>query len=150
MSGRSPIARGGAGRSSGGKGSQAALLIEALVILLFLVASLGLLMQVLSRASAQGERAAELARAVELASNVAERFAVDPAGTAGVTYEDGLSATCEVVSGADGLVRAHIVVNAADDGAAVYELDTARYVSADAALAAGSGSGSVSAEGGDA
>ena len=144
MTGRSPIARAAAGRFSGGKGSGVALLVEALVILLFLVASLGLLMHVLSRASVQGERAAELARAVELASNVAERFAADPAGTAGVTYEDGLSATCEVASDAGGLMRAHIVVTAEDDGATVYTLDTARYAGASSAAVADS------TEGGDA
>lgn len=105
-----------------------AFLVEALVLLLFLVASLGVFMQAFARARAMGAQAAQLESAVALASDMAERFCADPAAVSEPVEEDGLVATCDVEAPAAGEaapLRAIITVTDAG-GAVVYELVTAR------------------------
>ena len=140
----------GAVRRDGGRASWhgTALLVEALVLLAFLVASLALFMQV-------------FAQAVAMASNLAEEFAADPAAEPEPLERDGLTASCAVAtvaaddadgtggqtgSGADDalsgapagdssgaagtLYRATILVTDGD-GDEVYRLVTERYASGD-------------------
>lgn len=105
-----------------------AFLVEALVLLLFLVASLGIFMQAFARARATGSQAAQLERAVALASDMAERFCADPAAVSAPVEEGGLVAACDVEAPADGEatpLRATITVTDAD-GDVVFELTTAR------------------------
>lgn len=152
--------RPGAGRRGGSRASWhgTALLVEALVLLAFLVASLALFMQVFAQARGMGAEGSELAQAVAMASNLAEEFAADPATEPEPLERDGLTASCAVAtvaadgtggqtgSGADDalsgapagdssgaagtLYRATILVTDGD-GDEVYRLVTERYASGD-------------------
>lgn len=106
----------------------AAFLVEALILLLFLVTSLCLFMQAFAHARAIGTQAAQLERAVALASNMAERFCSAPSAELAPAVEDGLTATCSIEGpsqdGTD-LLRATITVTDSD-GSVVFELATAR------------------------
>lgn len=144
-----------AGRCDGGRASWhgTALLVEALVLLAFLVASLALFMQAFAQARGMGAEGSQLAQAVAMASNLAEEFAADPATEPEPLERDGLTASCEVATvaadGADGtcsqtgpdadgapagdssgaagtLYRATILVTDGD-GDEVYRLVTERY-----------------------
>lgn len=126
-----------------------AFIVEALVLLVFLIASLAVLMQVIGGAHERGEDADRLSNAIILASNDAEAFAADP--TSGDTEAVYALVDGELVEDAGGdasgqadryevtrsvqaqaenagtLYEAHIEVES--DGAVVYQVDTARYVS---------------------
>lgn len=90
----------GAARRGGGRASWhgTALLVEALVLLAFLVASLALFMQVFAQARGMGAEGSELAQAVAMASNLAEEFAADPAAEPEPLERDGLTASCAVAT----------------------------------------------------
>lgn len=149
----------GAARRGGSRASWhgTALLVEALVLLAFLVASLALFMQAFAQARGMGAEGSELAQAVAMASNLAEEFAADPAAEPEPLERDGLTASCAVAtvaaddaghadgqtgpdaddapsgisSGAAGtLYRATIHVTDGD-GDEVYRLVTERYASGD-------------------
>lgn len=108
-----------------------AFLIEALVVLAFLMTSLAVFVRLFSGAQVEGLRANELSQAVLAASVGAERFAADPTQVQEFTTEDGLSVSYEVKEtphGTGTLYNATVVVS--HDGAQVYTLETARYVSA--------------------
>lgn len=149
--------RPGAVRRGGGRASWhgTALLVEALVLLAFLVASLGLFMQAFAQARGMGAEGSQLAQAVAMASDLAEEFAADPAAEPEPLERDGLTASCEVAAGgADGqtgsgaddapsggssgdssgaagtLYRATILVTDGN-GDEVYRLVTERYASGD-------------------
>ena len=133
-----------------------AFIVEALVLLAFLVASLAVLIQLMGAAQERGMVADELSNAIVLASNDAEAFAARPTdddatslfalsdgalveivgapdraeeanvGDSGAVYE--VVRTVERrVEAAGTLYEAHIEV--ACDGRTVYGLDTSRYVS---------------------
>lgn len=89
-----------AGRCDGGRASWhgTALLVEALVLLAFLVASLALFMQAFAQARGMGAEGSQLAQAVAMASNLAEEFAADPATEPEPLERDGLTASCEVAT----------------------------------------------------
>lgn len=158
---------GGSGRPDGGRASWhgTALLVEALVLLAFLVASLALFMQVFAQTRGMGAEGSELAQAVAMASDLAEEFAADPAVEPDPLERDGLTASCAVATvaaddagGADGqtdpdaddapsgvssgaagtLYRATILVTDGD-GDEVYRLVTERYASGDGAEGADDG-----------
>lgn len=171
----------GAARRGGGRASWhgTALLVEALVLLAFLVASLALFMQVFAQARGMGAEGSELAQAVAMASNLAEEFAADPATEPEPLERDGLTASCEVATvaagGADGqtgsgaddapsggsssdssgaagtLYRATILVTDGD-GDEVYRLVTERYARGDDAAGTdgGASTGTASAADGSA
>lgn len=92
--------RPGAGRRGGGRASWhgTALLVEALVLLAFLVASLALFMQVFAQARGMGAEGSRLAQAVAMASNLAEEFAADPATEPEPLEHNGLTASCAVAT----------------------------------------------------
>lgn len=69
----------------------AAFIVEALVLLVFLIASLAVIMQVIAGAHERSIEADRLSNAIILASNDAEAFAADP--TSGNTEESTSSST---------------------------------------------------------
>jgi hypothetical protein len=127
----------------------AAFIVESLVLLVFLMASLAVLMQVMGNAHERGIEADKLSNAIILASNDAETFAADPTTgdrTAQFSLVDGelveLTGAEGAASGeryevertvqqhtekAGTLYEAHIEVSSG--GNAVYEVNTSRYVS---------------------
>ena len=127
MTGRARRTRGGTTPWGG-----TAFLIEACLLLAFLVASLAVLATTFAAASEQGRRADELTRAVVLARDAAERFCADPAGELDATSESGLTVTVDVEPTRENdLVRATVVVTNSDD-TEVYRLETARHAGGDA------------------
>lgn len=137
-----------------------AFLVEALVLLVFLVASLSILVGLFVQARTEGAAGERLSRAVQLAQNTAEAFAADPAAAQDLVMEDdGLVATVQ----AEGephesgwLLNATVTVvdrdgsSAFGPGEEAYRLETARYVPGFAgdALQAAGGSDVVEATGG--
>ncbi|WP_302391075.1 hypothetical protein [Eggerthella sinensis] len=127
----------------------AAFIVESLVLLVFLMASLAVLMQVMGNAHERGIEADKLSNAIILASNDAETFAADPTtGNTGGEFAlvDGeliqpegpidaldknvyeLTRIVEAQKQPGGtLYTAHIYVSCG--GGTVYELNTSRYVS---------------------
>lgn len=152
----------------------AAFVVESLVLLAFLVASLAVVISLMGDAHARGQAADELSNAIIAASNSAEEFAADPAGagdgdTAWYAVVDGALVEVGASAGAGGANAGDVGGNAAyavtravereaqpagtlyrahiavkREGATVYELDTSRYVS-DAANDSGTASDTVSA-----
>lgn len=154
---------GGSGRPDGGRASWhgTALLVEALVLLAFLVASLALFMQVFAQARGMGAEGSELAQAVAMASDLAEEFAADPAVEPDPLERDGLTASCAIAtvaadgaggadaqtdpeaddapsggsssdsSGAAGTLYRATILVTDGDGDEVYRLVTERYASGD-------------------
>lgn len=138
----------------------AAFVVEALILLVFLAACLAVFMQLFGDANETGRQNVRLERAVEAASNRAERFAADPlagmedsagAGRLESTVgegDDALTVTCDVTPEglpAGVLYRAEIGVWDGDE--LVYDLTTARYV---AGASAGAGDAGAAAAADDA
>ncbi|WP_206214547.1 hypothetical protein [Adlercreutzia sp. ZJ242] len=126
-----------------------AFVVEALFLLVFMMSSLAVLTGLMVSSYERGAAADDLSYAAVLASNDAEAFAADPTGPsrgAAGTGAAGANASTGVAEGfqltrdveqhaqeAGVLYEAHITVSR--DGHAIYELDTARYVSNEAAAA---------------
>lgn len=171
----------GAARRDGGRASWhgTALLVEALVLLAFLVASLALFMQAFAQARGMGADGSELAQAVAMASNLAEEFAADPVTEPEPLECDGLTASCEVAtvaadgadgtgsptdpgaddatsggssgdsSGAAGTLYRATILVTDGDGDEVYRLVTERYASGDDAAGADGGASTGTASAAD-
>lgn len=138
-----------------------AFLVEALVLLVFLVASLSILVALFVQARTEADEGERLSQAVQLAQNAAEEFAADPAGSQGLAIEDGgLMATVQVGEEAHesgSLLNATVTVvdeegdGSIEAGEEIYRLDTARYVPGfegglpDAGASAGAGAGDPAA-----
>ncbi len=115
-----------------------AFLVEALVLLVFLVASLSILVALFVQARTEADEGERLSQAVQLAQNAAEEFAADPVGSQGLAIEDGgLVATVQVGEEAHesgSLLNATVTVvdeeggGSIEAGEEIYRLDTARYV----------------------
>ena len=109
----------------------AAFVLEAILLLLFLLISMAVFMSLFGHSDFIGQRTDELSRAVGLAQNTAEQFASDPSGMPeSMTVDDEYEITCDVTpetTDAGTLYQAEIMVS--KDGSAVYMLNTARYVS---------------------
>ncbi|WP_216662587.1 hypothetical protein [Adlercreutzia sp. ZJ473] len=121
-----------------------AFVVEALFLLVFMMSSLAVLTGLMVSSYERGAAADDLSYAAVLASNDAEAFAADPTGpsrgAAGTGVAEGFQLTRDVEQHAQEagvLYEAHITVSC--DGHAIYELDTARYVSNEAAAARASG-----------
>ena len=71
-----------------------AFIVEALLLLVFLIASSAVFVQMFALASQQGAESVQLARAVAAASDVAERFAANPASVKDAQVVDDLLVTC--------------------------------------------------------
>ena len=110
--------------------SGVALVIEAMLVLLFVAASLAILTQLFASATVRAEQGRLLAEAVSVATNEAERFAANPEDAAGTTEEGDLVVRCEVSereTGAGTLYDATITVYQADGREPIYVLETSRY-----------------------
>ena len=108
----------------------AAFIVEALVLLAFLVAALAIFMSLFGSAHAIGAQSRDLEQAVLAAADVAERFAADPESVPDTTVSGDCLVICvveEESTGAGTLYRADIDV--VSQGETIYELETARYVS---------------------
>ncbi len=107
-----------------------ALMVEAMVLLLFLVASLAIVTNVFAAATVRGKEGYELAEAVAAATNAAERFAADPRTAQGSTTQGSLSISCEVTSeptATGTLYHATITVCPKDGEQSLYQLTTACF-----------------------
>lgn len=114
-----------------------AFLVESMALVVVLMVALAILTQLFALSLDRSRQGEELAQAVALASNVAERFGADPQGAPAERVEGNLRARCEVTARecADGvLYQADISVYPADssrslgEGESVYELKTAAFV----------------------
>ena len=115
-----------------------AFLVEALVLLVFLVASLSILVALFVQARTEADEGERLSQAVQLAQNAAEELAADPVGSQGLAIEDGgLVAPVQVGEEAHesgSLLNATVTVvdeeggGSIEAGEEIYRLDTARYV----------------------
>ena len=75
--------------------SGAAFIVEALLLLVFLVASLAIFTQLFAASAGKAAESRELSQAVSVASNMAEQFAADPASVSTVTELDNLIVVCD-------------------------------------------------------
>lgn len=116
-----------------------AFMVEALVLLFFLVASLAVFTQLFAYSANGAKEAQRITQATELAQNAAEEFSANPQavaagqtvgpGTAQGEGADGFTVSCDVSDEAQGngtYYTAHITVT--DDEGEAYALDAARYV----------------------
>lgn len=119
--------------------STTAFVVETLVLLVVLAASIGIFTQMFSRATATSDQSARLCQAVNVAEDAAEEFSADPVAVSqgktvghGVTVKgrNGYKVHCKTSQdkqGAGTLWRAHITVS--DSQGKIYSLDTSRYIS---------------------
>lgn len=115
-----------------------AFMVEAIVLLFFLIAAMAVFTQLFGLATTTSTEAARLANATTLAQNAAEEFSSNPASVAkgkqlglgaAAGSSDKFKLTCDVDKKKQGtgiLYSAHIVVS--DDGGEVYSLDASRFV----------------------
>lgn len=122
--------------------SNRALIVEALVLLVFIAAAVALIIQVFAAAEVQGRDAHNLQQSTQYATAAAEAFAAAPANASGTVYYasdgtvvDAQSAAFSVITAvtadkqASGtLYHANITVYAAD-GSQTYAVQTERYLS---------------------
>lgn len=107
-----------------------AFLVEALIILAFLMLSLAVFVRLFVGAQLEGIAANRKSEAVLAATNIAEEFSANPTGVATTSEVGDLVVTCDVKPDkreAGTLYNATIVVT--HDSEEVYRLQTARYVS---------------------
>lgn len=107
-----------------------AFILESLLLLLFVSASLAVLMSLFVQANLLGEENAQRSEAIIVATNVAEAFAQDPVSVESAFEQDGYQVTCQMeprTSDAGTLTLAHIAVAFEDN--VLYELTTAAYES---------------------
>ena len=107
-----------------------AFILESLLLLLFVSASLAVLMSLFVQADLLGEENVRRSEAIIVATNVAETFAQDPSSVESAFEQDGYQVTCDVSpqdNEAGTLSLAHIAVSFEDT--VLYELTTANYQS---------------------
>ena len=110
--------------------SGAAFIVEALILLMFLIAALAVLMQLFAGSARLASRSSQIERASIAASSAAERFSADPTGIETTAQDGDLTIGTDVTSegtAAGTLYHARITVT--ENGDEVYTLTTARYVS---------------------
>lgn len=110
----------------------AAFIVEAMLLLVFLIASVAVFTQLFAASVERSTSSSQLTSAVTAAENAAERFAANPSGAEDMTIVDGLTVVCdstgEQTEGGT-LYHATISVYAPDAEEPVYELVTAAYES---------------------
>lgn len=107
-----------------------AFILESLLLLLFVSASLAVLMSLFVQSQLLGEENVRRSEAIIVATNAAETFAADPTSLAPAFEQDGYQVSCEVEpqdTEAGTLMVAKIAVSFED--AVLYELTTAGYQS---------------------
>lgn len=118
-----------------------AFIVEALVLLFFLVLAVTVFVQLLGGAVVRSQQATDLENAVQIAQDAAEAFAADPQSfqpeDQGIYVVD---ADIErTATSAGTLYRATIKVGKNGEEGSVYELSTARYVESPRARAQAAG-----------
>lgn len=121
-----------------------AFIMEALILLIFLVISIAVLMQVFGAAHTHGQNADSLSRSVTLASNEAELFNANPSEETESFYiiqGDSLTETDGMTEGAfrvsrtvveestDGGTLYHATIVVERNNSDIYEITSTRYVS---------------------
>ena len=110
-----------------------AFLIEALVVLAFLMGCLAVFVQLFSSAQLEGLSANRLSQAVVAATNRAEEFSANPTNASGAKTEDDLRVDCEVrEERRNAGILYHATISVYDERKGdeeVFTLETARYVS---------------------
>ena len=126
----------GSRRGSKASWSSVAFIVESMLLLIILVASLAVLTKVFSSSLNQSIESRSLDAATIATTSIAEHFAADPPGVDEETQLGDLRILCTVTEQArEGgvLYKAHIAAydtkDASGEGEPVYELHTARYVS---------------------
>ena len=110
-----------------------ALVVESMLLLVFLIGSLAVIMQLFAAATTRAQAGSQLAQAVALATDTAERFAASPTDVPQTQQQDSLRVQCQVEAqptGAGTLYHATISVfdaQAAPADQPLYPLSTARY-----------------------
>lgn len=120
------------GRDATPRWSGSAVLVESMLLLVFLIASLAIFTQMFSASLVRAEESGELTTAVAAATEVAERFAADPVQAGGAQEVDGMRVVCDVqeeAHRAGTLYRADIAVYATDGNEPVYSITTSRFES---------------------
>ena len=109
--------------------SSLAFIVEALVLLVFLIGSLAVITQVLALSANKATESRHLERAAILASNAAEQFSADPKSVEETVVVDGLALTCTVneTALAQGTRYEASIIVFSESGE-VYRLNTTRYV----------------------
>lgn len=95
MSFQLPARHAGSGDSQP-RWSGAAILVESMLLLVFLIASLAIFTQMFSASLERAEESRELTAAVAAASGAAERFAAHPSQASGETVVGDLRVVCDV------------------------------------------------------
>lgn len=108
----------------------ASFVIEALVLLVFLMAALAIFMQLFSGAAREAVQNRSLEHAIVLASNTAESFSAAPATAVPSSTDGDYTVTCEITpeKTAAGTLY-HAKIDVSENGTDVYSLETSRYVS---------------------
>lgn len=112
--------------------SGAAFIIEAMLLLVFLIGSLAVFTQLFATAAERGSQSGVLTAAVMAAENTAERFAVDPSGIDRQMQVDDLQVICDVTDkefAGGTLYHADIAVFTEGSTDPVYVLSTSSYES---------------------
>lgn len=138
----------------GGVRHSAAFIVEAMVLLVFLVLALAMTTKMTIGARSDAALASDLSRAVALAQNTAEEFSADPAGFAANPVivresEGGLRVQCTVEAeqrAAGTMYTAHIVVTGGDSVLAQRARAKAA-VAGEGDFAAGDAAGTAGADG---
>ena len=107
-----------------------AFIVESMLLLLFLVASLAVLTQLFSSSLSRSVESRTLDAATIAATSIAEHFAADPDGVQERTQLGDLFVLCDVSeqNRAGGtMYKAHISVIDAATGKVAYEMDTSCY-----------------------
>jgi len=108
-----------------------AFLIESMIVLALLMASMAVFVQIFSSAQLEGRSANRLSKAVVAATNCAETFSADPTAVPSSAQDGDLTVLCDVDvdEHEDGdLYNATITVKIEDE--VLYTLHTARYLHA--------------------
>ena len=108
-----------------------AFVVEALLLLAFLAASVAVFMQLFGGASVRGAEAARLERAVVLAANTAEYFAADPSSVPREFQDRGFVVRTQITSEPQpaGTLYFLSLTVFTGTGESVYTLETSRYMS---------------------
>lgn len=121
----------------GPRWSGAAVLVESMLLLVFLTASLAVFVQMFSAALERADESAQLTAAVAAASDTAEQFAAYPTQANGQHMVDDLLVTCNVKR------EPH-------ESGTLYKAEISVYAMGDADAGSGAGSGSGAGAGADA
>ena len=111
--------------------SGVAFVVEAMLLLVFLVGSLALFTSLFASSVKRGDESRELTVAVAVASDTAERFAADPLSVPASAVKNDMVVTCDVTNDArdGGIYRKALITVYDAESQPVYSVTTAVYES---------------------